>query len=336
MKHTSRYLIFSLALILIGTLVAVSTRPVSAHGKEVEITVTSLVPDSAQPLTRLYRVVVLYDDGDTVEGASIELLARREEGGQEIGPINFYPLSEPGLYATEVAYDRFGTWEVTVVVSEPGEGEASFEDAILPGSGDVATTENATSSAVPENLAVLFKFDESDFLNIVLRFVHSLAGMVWFGLIGVILVSHWFMAPEARHRALLRLRKIFPQAATVSLTILLASGIYSAIWDAPIRAPGVFDLDTMLRIPFGDVYLITFLGKVLAYVLLVYVTVRLRRALSDLPTSSMALGSSGPGEILTIARLGMAGLGAAVFLAINIAALIYMHYISHLSIVIPQ
>jgi hypothetical protein len=308
-----------------------------AHGKEVILTVTSLMPDPSQRFTRLYRATVYFEDGDPVEDAVMELTAQRQEDGQSIGPVDFFPLGEPGLYATEVTYDRFGDWVVTVAALEPGEGTAKFTDAILPGLASSSEPGETAEGGIPESLSILFKFDWRDTLNIVFRFVHSLAGLAWFGLIGAILVAHWFMAPEAKYRTLLHLQGLFAPISGVSLAILLGSGIYNAIWDAPIRAPGVFDLNTMLQIPFGDIYLIAFLGKVLAYAVLTAVTLKLRKILQSLPAAHAESATSlGPVLALSTAGPAMVGLGTAVFLAIDIAILIYMHYISHLAVLIPQ
>lgn len=327
-----RYLSVILAASLMIAAAAGFSNPANAHGKEVVVTVTSLIADPAQPLTRLYRAAVEYEDGDPVEDARIELTGVRQEGGQTIGPVTFYPLGEPGLYAAEFTYERFGTWELTVIVLAPGEGTATFTDAVLPGANtSSAATAPDTTATTAEKLAVLFKFDAQDFLNIILRFVHSLAGVAWFGLIAVAVVARRFMTPESQYQTLLRLRGIFPKGAGISLTILLASGIYNAIWDAPIRAPGVFNLQTMLGIPFGDAYMIAFLGKVLAYVAIVIVTIRLRSALQAL---SPQPGADAPTQTQRITRLSLFGLGTGVFLAIDISILIYMHYISHLSTVI--
>jgi hypothetical protein len=93
----------------------------------------------------------------------------------------------------------------------------------------------------------------------------------------------------------------------------------------------------MLQVPFGDVYLMAFLGKVLAFAVLAGVTIRLRTVLRDLPTSAAERPSNpAPDGTLVAARLAKIGLGTAIFLVIDIAVLIYMHYISHLAIVIPQ
>jgi hypothetical protein len=196
-------------------------------------------------------------------------------------------------------------------------------------------SEEARDTVLAENLAILFKFDELDFLNIVVRVVHSLAGLAWFGLIGVILAARWFMDPESRYRAILKLKQVFAPAAGLSLAILLGSGIYNAIWDSPIRPPGVLALNALLAVPFGDMYFLAFLGKLLAYVVLVIVALRIGKELYRLPAQLETSGDASE-SIQDIGRLAMVGGGAAIFLAIDIAVLIYMHYISHLAIVIPQ
>ena len=338
MKHISNpYHIFRVLFVITILLLGMSYNAL-AHGKEVEVRVVSLTPDPSQPLTRLYRAEVVFADQDPVENAEISLIAKREEGVQEVGPYEFVSVGEPGFYITEVTYERFGSWIVTVSVTEPGVGEASFTDEIFPGqvSNAAKSDEQETNGGIPSNLAILFKFDWQDFLNIVLRFTHSLAGAAWFGLISVILVAKWFMEPTSRIHAYIKLKNIFGPVAGTSLGILLLSGIYNGIWDAPIRAPGVFNIPVMLAIPFGNAYLVTFLGKLLAYAVLVRITYNLRLQFNAM-SESKSVNEIIDSEIdLKIVRYAKVGLGAFVFLAINIAVMIYMHYISHLSVLIPQ
>lgn len=311
--------------------------PAFAHGKEVEIIISSVIPDLGNPLRRLYRAEVIYTDGDAVEEAVMELFAVRDEGGQGVGPIEFYPLGEPGLYATEVEYERFGNWVITVSVTEPGEGEAEFTDEIFPGQAGSNSSEETDNVGIPESLSILFEFDWEDFINIVLRFVHSLAGLAWFSLVGIIIVAYWFMSPGSRIDTFKRLNGFFAPVSGLSLAVLLGSGIYNGIWDAPIRPPGVFDINTMLQIPFGDIYLLAFLGKVLAYIVLASVTVRLRKALKEFSPGGLVTSLESEAEVtLELARFAKIGMGTAVFLAVNIAVLIYMHYISHLAVLIPN
>jgi hypothetical protein len=322
-----------LTAILISALAGFWPQIGYAHGKEVSVTVTSMIPDTDNPLNRLYRAKVLFSDLDPVEGAVMTLTAQREEGGQIMGPIPFHALGEPGLYATEVTYERFGNWVVQVTASLPGEGEASFTDAILPGQAGSIETGAQAPSGVPETLSILFKFDALDLLNVVIRALHSLAGLAWFSLLGVILVAYWFMDPDSRDGALRRLRPRFWPVAGISLAALLLSGIYNGIFDSPIRPPGIFAPSVLLQVPFGDVYLIAFLGKVVAYALLLIVTLRIRAALKTLPeTGTESTGFSWD----AIGRLGKVGLAVGIFLALDMAVVIYMHYISHLAIVIPQ
>ena len=108
---------------------------VAAHGKELDITIASLIPDPDKPLVRLYRATIVYvSDLEPVEAAEVELNAERAEGGEPLVPIQLTALKDqPGIYVGEVSYPRFGTWTVTLHVSEAGEGEAVFIDKVIPG-----------------------------------------------------------------------------------------------------------------------------------------------------------------------------------------------------------
>jgi len=305
-----------------------SADPVSAHGKEVEIETTALTPDSSLPLTRLYRAVVTFTDGDPVEGAEMTLSAVRAEDGTSIDPVLFQPLGPPGRYVAEVEFLRFGNWQITIEVAEPGEGAAQFVDAVLPGG---TSGGSADDGAAPrsETLSVLFKFDGGDLANVVVRVVHSLAGAVWVALIGLAVVGCCLAGPGPRDRILGTLKRFFVPAATLSLLVILGSGLHSAIWGTPINEPGVFDLDTLLDIPFGGPYVAALAGMALAWVLMVFVTLRMRAGLQQWT----AHGESAVGGVRSSA---VAGVAITVFLAIDITVLLYLHNISHLSLVIPQ
>lgn len=320
------WLALAVLFLVLGQALQPST-PGEAHGKEVRISVTSLMPDPDQPLRRLYRAEVSFEDGDPVEEANLALRAVREEGGSTVGPVPMAPLGEPGIYVAEVVYDRFGVWTVRVSVTHPGEGEAEFRDEILP--RPQASDSDSPPAPVPEDLAILFRFDLGDVVNIVMRFVHSLAGAAWFGLVGAVLVGQWFLDPSARVRLWARLQRFFPRLPVAALLILLLSGVYNGIWDAPIRPPGVFDVATMLRAPFGEVYMAAFLGKVLAYAVLVAVTLNLNRALLVVAEAEDEQAAR------QVGRLAAIGMGIAVFIAVDVAVLVYVHYISHLSVFLP-
>lgn len=129
--------------------------PVVAHGKEIGITLTSLIPDPNSPLTRLYRASVVYaNDLEPVEGATVELTATREQGGSAIGPVLLMGLrDQPGLYLGEATYPRFGTWRVRLHVAASlgqGEGESVFVDNVRPGTLNPA--EDAALKAEEERI----------------------------------------------------------------------------------------------------------------------------------------------------------------------------------------
>ena len=90
-----------------------------AHGKELSLTVSSLIPDRSEPLRRLYRVHVAYTgDLDFVEGAEVVMTGERREGGASLAEHEFTELpGEPGVYIVEVVFDRFGDWELQIDVN---------------------------------------------------------------------------------------------------------------------------------------------------------------------------------------------------------------------------
>jgi hypothetical protein len=179
----------------------------AAHGKEVSIVVDSLVPDPDQPLSRLYRVQIFFSDGDTVTGARVTLTAVRREGRQ-IAPMELVALNEPGLYAVQVTYARFGTWNVSLEVeAESGQGRSSFVDEVLPGSTVRGSVEDELERE-RQILQVFFSYNPRDTLNIVVRVLHSLSAMTWFALGGVILVASWLMPHGSRHRVLAKVARV--------------------------------------------------------------------------------------------------------------------------------
>ncbi len=263
-----------------------------------------------------------FDDGDPVEDAVMALTATRVEDGSTVGPVRFGALDQPGRYVAEVDYERFGTWVVAITVESPGEGAVEFSDEVLPTAG--TATDSAERTIDTETLAVLFRFDSSDWTNLVVRIAHSAAGAIWVGLIGLALVATWVAKDDPRTRALALLERWFPTGATLSLLLLLASGLHSATWGTPIRAPGVFDLGTLLDVPFGGQYVAALAAMAAAWVVMVAITIRMRRALR---ASSIDLaGARGA---------AFAGVGVSAFLVVDIAVLLYLHNISHLSLTIP-
>ncbi len=328
-KATRMWILSPVALTLpLAATVVLGADPAAAHGKEVRVEISSLTFDAGQPLTRLYHAVVTFEgDGDPVEDGEIDMTAVRAEDGTSAGPFVLAPLEQPGRYAAEVTYERFGTYEVTVRVRAPGEGEATFVDAVVPGVGASASDEPRSPSS--ETLAVLFRFDGGDVANIVVRVAHALAGAAWVALVAVVAVGGWLQRPDAGGRLLARVRPYFTTVAATSLAVILASGVHASIYGTPIRDPGIFDLDTLLSIPFGGQYFAAFVAMALAWPVMVAVTVRLRRALRG-------VGADGVVATSAVRAPAAAGLATSVFLAVDITVLLYIHNISHLSLVIPQ
>ena len=121
--------------------------------------------------------------------------------------------------------------------------------------------------------------------------------------------------------------RYFVPVAVLSLALILGSGIHSAVYGTPIRDPGVFDLDTLLNIPFGGYYFGALVGMVIGWIALVIVTRNMRRAF---------LRVSREGSTRPMHAPALAGLFTTIFLAIDVTVLLYLHNISHLSLVIPQ
>ncbi|MFQ5872878.1 MAG: FixH family protein [Dehalococcoidia bacterium] len=324
------------------------SRVALAHGKELRMEVSSFAPDPQEPLVRLYRVFVIYaGDGEPVTGARVQLTAERQGGGPPMGPIFLEPLNEPGLYAAQLTYSMYGSWDVALKVEEQGEGEgeASFIEELVPAG---PTTD--IGEVRQRVLELFFRFNWWDVVAIAVRISHSLAAVVWFGLTGVILVAYGFLQPALRAPLYRRLSRVFLPAATLSLAALAASGAYTAIFSAPIKPPGVFDLDVMWRIPFGPHYLGTIAFKALALGTCAILAWRMAQALmsASLPvpagggTVAMKARDARTNETVAVIRdvhlfrLAVANAMIGVLLAADVALAIYLHYISHLAVFLPD
>ena len=334
-----------LGLLLLGAYT--NDQAALAHGKELRIRVSSFVPDTGEPLNRLYRVEVVYAyDEDPVVGAKVSFVASRLGGGPPMGPLRLEPLNEPGLYVAEIDYPLYGSWNVTLSVAGAGEGETSFVEEVVP-AGPARDADEVRREA----LQLFFSFDWRDVAAIAVRVAHSLAAVVWFSLTGVILVAHWFLPPAARPAVYRRLAGIFLPGTVISLGLLIASGIYSGIYSAPVKAPGIFDFDVMWRIPFGTAYLATIAYKTLALGACVVLAVSIARVLRTASYPVVA-GADDSVAIKTIAapatktaplgndrrlyRLAAANALLGGSLAVAVAVAIYLHYISHLAIFLPD
>ena len=149
-----------------------------------------------------------------------------------------------------------------------------------------------------------------------------------------------------------RLSRFFLPAAALSLGVLAASGVYTGIYSAPVKAPGVFDFDVMWRIPFGAAYLATIGYKALALGACGVLAVTMARALraASYPIvaggdSTLAMGLIGGREATkteavardtTLYRMAAANGVIGLSLAAAIAVAVYLHYISHLAVFLPE
>jgi hypothetical protein len=333
-----------LALLLTQT----GDRVALAHGNELTIKVSSFAPEPDNPLVLLYRVRVAYAaDNEPVTGARLSLTATRQDGGPPMEPLRLGSLNEPGLYAAQATFPLYGSWNVSLSVEGEGEGEASFiEDVIPPGPN------RDTTQAREQVLQLFFSFSWKDVANIVVRVSHTLGAVVWFGMSGVILVAHWFLPSASRPPLFRQLSRFFVPAAALSLTLLAASGIYTGIYSAPVKAPGVFDFDVMWSIPYGAAYLATIGYKTLALAACGVLAVSMARTLrvASYPIvaggdNTLAIGggsraaATNTGTIAqdtTLYRLATANVAIGLSIAVAIAVAVYLHYISHLAVFLPE
>lgn len=326
----------------VALLIVWSVRPeiATAHGKEVSIAVASLTPDPDEPLHRLYRARVTYaTDGDPVVGATVTLTARRAGEQVALPALRLTEIGDaPGLYVGEIVFERFGTWEVELEVRAvlgQGEGSVTFEDSIRPESLNPA--EEAARHAEAERVArlqLLFRFNWwPDVFTIAARVLHALAGLAYFLLTGVAFGLAWFGIPSRALDLPRRLDRVFRPAAATSLGLLLVAGLYGAAFDAPVAFPGIYDVDTMRRIPYGDAYLAAFLVKVLLFWGLVTLAVRIGRTLHHWVAG--AVPSIDDPAVAALRRTTAINAAVGVAVVVDVAVLVYLHYVSHLGAFLP-
>jgi hypothetical protein len=336
----------TLGALAIALWTALGTGVVRAHGGEVEIEVTPLRPDPGRPLLRLYHVVVTFqNDGEPVDGASVELSAVRQQRGDTVGPLELTEIEgRPGTYAGEIEYARFGSWDVTLRVAAAlgqGEGEVSFTDEVRP--RDLTVLEEEALQQEAERvfrLQTFFGLDWwPDVVNVLARITHSLAGLSYFGATSLALLAAWIGPASVAPAHLHALRRWFRPVAGASLAALLAAGVYGTVFDAPVLPPGLFDMDAMLRLPYGEWYLAAFAVKPVLFVVLVIAAVRIDRGLRRV-AHSLGKGdepnSEAAGHARALRRATALNAGAGLLLVIDVAVVIYLHYVSHLGVFLPE
>ncbi|MDP6071231.1 MAG: hypothetical protein QGG34_06665 [SAR202 cluster bacterium] len=234
---------------------------------------------------------------------------------------------------------------MTLEVVEFGEGTVTFLEKVLP-----AAPGETNPEVRQQVLDLFFRFDWKDVAAIVVRISHVAGAAIWLGMTGVILTGFWFLPRPARATMFRKLSPAFLPASMSGLGILALSGVYTGIYSAPIKPPGVFDFDVMMQIPFGPHYLSTMAFKVLALAAYGLIAIRMAPALksASMPTvaggalafaenSSAYRGAPAYAAIeRSLYRMAVANavLGAALAVAVSVA--IYLDYISHLAVLIPQ
>jgi putative copper export protein len=184
------------------------------------------------------------------------------------------------------------------------------------------------------NLQLSFGFGWwPDVANIAMRIVHSVAGLSYFVVTGLVFGLAWFGMDLRRQGLVRRLDGLFLPAAAASLLLLLGAGLYSAAYDAPITYPGIYDISTMRRIPYGEAYLVAFFVKVFLFLVLAVLAVQISRTLRgwnwNEPNANGAAAKALRRETLLNAGVGLA-------VVADVAVLIYLHYVSHLGVFLPE
>lgn len=366
-KLTDRKIRYALILsILVSSLFALTqTNSVAAHGKELTLTVSSLVPDRSEPLRRLYRVHAAYTgDQDLVEGADVVLTGSRREGGEQLDALKLIELpGEPGVYVAEVVFDRFGEWELEIAVEaalNQGDGTANLVESVTPVVLSAADqTSLLTEADRVQRLQVFFAFKWwPDIATIAIRILHTLSAVTYAAVVGSVLLAAWIGGTGSRVLTG-RVGENFLLLATMSLAGILLSGLYSAAFDAPNAAPGIYEFLDLLALPYGDAYLIAFLLKPLGWVAMVIFALRVDSvvikpafdsldesdgimqgvpsgAANDTTDDQQNLNESTPGTDIQLKRLIGAGTALAVVAVADLGVLIYLHYLSHLGVFLPE
>jgi hypothetical protein len=319
----------------------VAAQPASAHGKDLDIAVTPLIPDPDQPLLRLYRVhVVFVNDREPVEGATVLLTAQRDDGTSSLPARELTEVDGGhGLYVGVIDFFRFGVWVMDLSVEAElgqGEGSVTFTNDIRPGAlspDREAALRDEAERVIRLQLSFGFGW-WPDVVNIGVRIIHSIAGLTYFLVTGLVLMLAWFGIPSRRPDFPRWLDRLFLPAAAASLALLLGAGLYSAAFDAPITSPGIYDISTMRRIPYGEAYLAAFLVKVALFLVLAVLAVRIHRALREWNANQETIGDGAAVSVLRRETFLNAAVGVAVIA--DVAVLIYLHYISHLGVFLPE
>ncbi len=324
--------------------------PALAHGKEVEIKISSFAPDPADPLTKLFRAVVTFKDGDPVEGATVLLETERQGGGPVVAAVELKPLSEPGVYAGQVKFPIFGNWEtrLTVVGREEGEGAVSFIEEVAPSAPESSAA--ATREARERVLELFFSFNLGDIINILVRLSHTLGSIAVYGLSAMTVVAHLFLSPASKAMFFRRLSRVYWPVIAAGIVVLILSGVYAAAYGAPIKASGVFNIDVMWEIPYGPVYLGAILYKSIAFAISAVVMYKMAAAMrtagnaippaegasvDSLPMAA-AVSTTKAATSSQLFRLAAVNTALGLSLIVAVVVVMYLHNLSHLAVFLPE
>lgn len=167
-----------------------------------------------------------------------------------------------------------------------------------------------------------------------MRALHAGAGAAYFALMAPVFAMAWLGDPSAPTRLHAWLARWFLPAAGASLALLFAAGVYSGFFGAPIAAPGVFDFARMRSIPYGEWYLAAFASKVVLFIGLGVLTHRTHAALQSQPSTDGAPAT--PADVWRLKRISILTMGVGSVLVVNVAVLVYLHYLSHLAVFLPE
>lgn len=289
--------------------------PVQAHSKKIHIDVTASVPDPQRPLMKLYRAVLSFDDGDKVSDAKLTLTASRVGRSESVGPVPFPRANEEGVYQTSLTYPAYGQWKLEFKVTEPGEGAATLTESLSPPSPTQTDLSNV-------RVIVPLTFDAKDALNVAARLTHILAAISWFGIIATLFAGPRIFSRETWEDALSRLAPLLPKVLGLIWVPLIVTGVYLATSNAPTRTPGVLAPDVLLRVRWGEEYLIAFIVKILMVIGAIVVgggigyTLRQRNGMTS--------------ERVT--RMVTLDLILGLFIFADVVVIGYLHNLSHLGI----
>ena len=373
MTHSIRHIRFVLiVLVVVSGLFGLSRVDLAeAHGKELTLTVSSLIPDRSEPLRRMYRVRAAYaGDLDAIEGAEVVMTGIRREGGELLGEHRFIELrDEPGVYVAEVVFDRFGDWILQIDLHAAlgqGDGSASLTESVTPVVLSAADkTSLLTEADRVQRLQVFFAFEWwPDIVTIVIRVLHAMSAALYAGLVGAVLLAAW-LGGTGNRILTGRLGANFLKLTLISLGGLLLSGMYSAAFDAPNAAPGIYEYRDLLQLPYGDAYFAAFLLKPAGWVLMVLFALRTNsvvirpaiRVASVVPVvpsgaaydaaelagpafeiaTATATGAAAPARTETgLKKLIWAGTALSAIAIADLSLVIYLHYLSHLGVFLPE